>query len=165
MFLIEEILLKMVNNIFTRLLKILNIPHTEQYANESFRLQPYRNTMFGLMLLLNKYKIPNECVQFTDKNTISNDLTPMIIALNGRFIILNQITSKTIIMVAVYITSYHSRKSSIAQMSLRKTKRIPKTGFKITPGLSITYVVDRLFTLIFSTFAEINMYHNENEES
>lgn len=91
----------MVNNIFTRLLKILNIPHTEQYANESFRLQPYRNTMFGLMLLLDKYKIPNECVQFTDKNTISNDLTPMIIALNGRFIILNQITSKTITLTNI----------------------------------------------------------------
>lgn len=91
----------MVNNIFTRLLKILNVPHTEQYANESFRQQPYRNTMFGLMLLLNKYKIPNECVQFTDKNTISNNLTPMIIAINGKFMILKQITQTTISLINI----------------------------------------------------------------
>lgn len=57
----------MNNNIFTTLLRYINVPFTEKYASEAYFFQPYRNTMYGLMQLLNKYKINNECIEFADK--------------------------------------------------------------------------------------------------
>ena len=91
----------MINNIFTRLLKVLDVPHTEKYANELFRQQPYKNTMFGLKLLLDKYKITNDCVKFVDTSIIMDRISPMIVVLKGKFVIVKEITKTTVLLINI----------------------------------------------------------------
>lgn len=91
----------MTNNIFTRLLNVLDIPHTEKYANELYRQQPYKNTMFGLKLLLDKYKITNECIKFNDTSNIDDSITPMIVIIKGKFVIVKSITQTTVSLVNI----------------------------------------------------------------
>lgn len=89
----------MNSNIFTQVLTLLRVKYSERYANNLFINQPYRNTLYGIGLLLDHYNIGNECLQLQDKRVLKNSLTPIIIAYQGRFYILTSVGNKSILLL------------------------------------------------------------------
>ena len=89
----------MNSNIFTQVLTLLRVKYSERYANNLFINQPYRNTLYGIGLLLDHYNIGNECLQLQDKGVLKSSLTPIIIAYQGRFYIITSVDNKSILLL------------------------------------------------------------------
>ena len=89
----------MNSNIFTQVLTLLRVKYSERYANNLFINQPYRNTLYGIGLLLDHYNIGNECLQLQDKRVLKSSLTPIIIAYQGRFYIITSVDNKSILLL------------------------------------------------------------------
>ncbi|MCM1052071.1 MAG: hypothetical protein NC349_08925 [Paenibacillus sp.] len=97
---IRDTLIFMHSNIFTQVLSFLKVKYTERYANSLFINQPYRNTLYGIGLLLDHYNIKHECLQLKEKkNVLKNSLPPVIIAYQGRFCILSRVRGSSVILI------------------------------------------------------------------
>lgn len=80
----------MKNSFFQTLLTSLGVQHTSEYTNTMFENQPFADTLFGLSIMLKKYKVPNECVRLTDKEEfLQQESKPFVAIYNGQFKIIS----------------------------------------------------------------------------
>lgn len=101
--------MKLSKNLFTTLLRLLNIKHTYSFSSQYFNDHPYKNTIYGLSIMLSYYQIENRALKFKDKDILPNIDTPFIAHFNNDFVIVQNIDNNTV----QYISNNTKEKTSI----------------------------------------------------
>lgn len=74
--------------ILSAFFSLLNVKHTQSYANKLYNEHPYKYSLFGLSKMLSEYKIKNVGVDMSNKNEGINELEAPFIAHAGNEFIL-----------------------------------------------------------------------------
>lgn len=90
-----------MGNILTLVLDYLGVKHTRAYADEVYSSQPFRDSMYGLSVMLGRYHVANRCVRLSDKEAIRNMALPVVVVISGRYFICTGIKDDRISLVAV----------------------------------------------------------------
>ncbi len=99
------------NNILTDVLDVLKVKYTKEYLNTYFESFPYRNSLYGLSIILSRYKIYNTALKINDKQDFINNISePFVAFLNNDFVVVEKINSVDV----VYLRSGKRRKISIS---------------------------------------------------
>jgi thiol-disulfide isomerase/thioredoxin len=74
-------------NIFTTLLKELDVKHTKSFSDKYYNEHPYKNTLYGLSKMLSYYNVENQGIKAKDKSAIVPELeTPFIAYVGNDFV-------------------------------------------------------------------------------
>lgn len=69
-------------------LDALDIPYNLDFVKKLSESEPFANSLFGLSLMLRRYRVPNECVKFDYKNTIlKRGRKPFVVIYKGMFVV------------------------------------------------------------------------------
>lgn len=69
-------------------LDALDIPYNLDFVKKLSESEPFGNSLFGLSLMLRRYRVPNECVKFDYKNTIlKRGREPFVVIYKGMFVV------------------------------------------------------------------------------
>ncbi|WP_165026717.1 vitamin K epoxide reductase family protein [Dysgonomonas sp. ZJ279] len=83
--------------IFSLFLYLLNVKHTNEYANKLYNEHPYKYTLYGLSKLLSDYNIKNAGVKLKDKENNIFEIEPPFIAHVGNgFVTVYKITNTNV---------------------------------------------------------------------
>lgn len=80
-------------SIFSRFIKVLKVPHTSNYTEEVYQENPYKHTLYGLSVLLKKYKVDNVAVRVDDKHELKEEAVPFIAEVSGDLVIVTSINN------------------------------------------------------------------------
>lgn len=89
----------MTSNIFIRYLSLLGVPHTQWYSSKIYDEEPFNRSLYGISVLLSRYRIPNKCVRFADKEQLSSELTPFLAVVDVRFGIVTSVSESSVTML------------------------------------------------------------------
>ena len=89
-----------MKNILTQILGYTDVNYTKAYANDLYEQQPFKDSMFGLSILLSKYHIENRCIKLADKTAVKDVTYPFVVILQGSFFICTSINNNTVSLVA-----------------------------------------------------------------
>lgn len=73
--------------IFTGLLSLLEVPHTDAYSRKRFKTMPFQS-LFGFTRLLREYGIDSEGLKLADKSRYTSLSVPSLVQYKGKFVIL-----------------------------------------------------------------------------
>ncbi|PPL03149.1 vitamin K epoxide reductase family protein [Parapedobacter indicus] len=84
-------------NIFTSLLNVLGVKHTQTFSNRFYNEHPHKYNLFGLSKMLSDYGIANAGTRIEDKfNDILNIQTPFVAHVGGDFAAVVNVTEKDV---------------------------------------------------------------------
>lgn len=78
--------------LFTR----LGIKYTDRWLSDYIEENPYRNTMFGIGVILTRYGVSNRCVRLEDRHDIGLLHPPFIVIADNRFAIVDKVTDSEV---------------------------------------------------------------------
>lgn len=90
----------MIEPLIDSLLQSLKIPHTKLFLTETLKRIPFKNSFYGISLLLAHYNVPTDNVRFKTKCKLSNSDTPCIVLYNGSFAILKHVSESEVVMLS-----------------------------------------------------------------
>ncbi|MBR2606648.1 MAG: thioredoxin domain-containing protein [Bacteroidaceae bacterium] len=82
--------------IFLRFLDELEVEYTTQYATSTHDEHPYKNTIYGLSSMLNKYNISNIALNLNDKEEFLKLQTPFIAQVTEEIVIVKEISDEKV---------------------------------------------------------------------
>ncbi|MBQ5663139.1 MAG: hypothetical protein IIV19_01775, partial [Bacteroidaceae bacterium] len=82
--------------IFLRFLDELEVEYTTQYATSTHDEHPYKNTIYGLSSMLDKYNIPNIALNLNDKEEFLKLQTPFIAQVTEDIVIVKEISDEKV---------------------------------------------------------------------
>lgn len=77
--------------VFSDFLKVLKVPHTEEFSDAQFRGMSFKS-LFGFSRLLNSYGIASETIQLADKSKMADIPTPFLAQEGSFFVIVTSIS-------------------------------------------------------------------------
>lgn len=77
-------------NIIIELLHLLNVKYTAKYVISLYKSNPYRNSLYGLSMILSSYNIDNVAIRLENKQQIRNLEPPFIAYASNRFVLVKQ---------------------------------------------------------------------------
>lgn len=81
----------MKKNTLTSFLELLNVKHTESFANKHFNEHPHKYNLYGLSKMLSYYGVENTAIRIEDKeNDILNINLPFIAHMGGDFVVVHK---------------------------------------------------------------------------
>jgi len=81
-------------NVFTTLLQLLNVRHTNAYAVRCFNEHPHKNNLLGLSQMLSDFGVENGGTIIKDKaNDIFKIEIPFVAHVGGDFVVIDNVTS------------------------------------------------------------------------
>lgn len=78
-------------SIFSRFIEALSVPHTSNYTEEIYQENPYKHTLYGLSILLKKYKVDNFAIRVDDKHELMKGGVPFIAEVSDDLVIVTSI--------------------------------------------------------------------------
>lgn len=90
--------MKTKSNIFLSLLCELEVPHTDNFAWQSYEEHPYKYTFYGLKSLCEKYGIKTEGVLVKEKSEIASMPVPFVANYNDDYVLVKEVSSRQIVM-------------------------------------------------------------------
>ena len=88
-----------MGNILTQILDYLGVKHTRAYADEVYSAQPFRESMYGLSVMLGRFHVENRCVKLSDKEHIRNISFPIVVVIGGRYFIATGISDDKVTLI------------------------------------------------------------------
>ncbi len=95
----------MSEKLIGNLLKLLKIPFTTTFLTETVKSVPFKNSFYGLSLILACYKVSTDSVRFKTKGDLSASEMPCIVLYNGSFVILTQVSESEVVLVSPKLES------------------------------------------------------------
>lgn len=86
----------MMKPIFLRFLDELEVEYTEQYATSTHDEHPYKNTIYGLSSMLDKYKISNASYNLNNKEELLKLQVPFIAQVTEEIVIVKEVSNENI---------------------------------------------------------------------
>lgn len=80
-------------NIIIELLRILGVKYTTKYVIRIYKSNPYRNSLYGLSMILSLYNINNVAIQLKNKKQIINLQPPFIAYASNSFVLVKKISN------------------------------------------------------------------------
>ncbi|MDE5647856.1 MAG: thioredoxin domain-containing protein [Muribaculaceae bacterium] len=122
-----------MGNILTQVLDYLGVKHTRAYADEVYSSQPFRDSMYGLSVMLGKYHVANRCVRLSDKEAIRNMVFPVVNVISGRYFICTGIKEDRISLVDVSGKTFEMPLSDFIEKWSGITLTVRRTPHSIEP--------------------------------
>ena len=81
-------------NIFTNVLELLKVKHTNDFSNRYFNEHPHKYNLFGLSKMLSDYGVENVATKIPDKEKDILDIeTPFVAHFGGDFVVVHKVES------------------------------------------------------------------------
>lgn len=85
-----------MSSVFLRFLDELEVKYTKQYATSTYDEHPYKNTIYGLSSMLDKYGIPNVSYNLNDKEELLKLQVPFVAQVTEEIVIVKEISSENV---------------------------------------------------------------------
>lgn len=78
----------------------LGVRFTAEWLGRQVEVTPYAMSMYGLSVILSRYKIETECVRLMDKQEFKMVDTPCVVISDGRFVLAEAIEESSVVLSA-----------------------------------------------------------------
>lgn len=91
-------------NLFLRLLNLLHVPHTDEYAGRLAEEHPFRNSLWALSKLLDKYQIPHNSFRIADKALLGQLTVPFVAEVSHDLAVVTEVGQETVVFETLQTT-------------------------------------------------------------